>query len=235
MDILFEILLEIILEPIVTLLVGLPAEQVYKALHKEDGAKLSKRQVFVVALLTFLVLMVFLCAVLGIICGAILFAMGDTQEDKDAGLVILVAGLVLLVIFIVFTVVRVSLKKKRERKAKSAAAVRPDRSALRRLVHAVIDRPLGSVHPNHPDIVYGVNYGYVKDVMGGDGEEQDVYVLGVDEPISEFDGDVVAIIHRLDDVEDKWVVAPCGSDITDEEIIAKTEFQERFFKTEIIR
>ena len=112
---------------------------------------------------------------------------------------------------------------------------RPDRTVLRNVVHVVIDRPLGSVHPQHSDIVYGVNYGYVPNFTGGDGEAQDAYVLGVDEPISEFDGVVVAIIHRLDDDEDKWVVAPRGIDFSDEEIIAKTEFQERFFKTEIIR
>ena len=71
--------------------------------------------------------------------------------------------------------------------------------------------------------------------MGGDGEPQDAYVLGVDEPVSEFDGVVVAIIHRLDDEEDKWVVAPQGVSLTDGEILEKTDFQERYFKTELIR
>ena len=112
---------------------------------------------------------------------------------------------------------------------------RPDRAALSRLVHVVIDRPSGSVHPKHSDIVYGVNYGYVPNVMGGDGEEQDVYVLGEEKPIAEFDGVVIEIIHRLDDVEDKWVVARRGCDFSDEEIICKTEFQEKYFKTELIR
>ncbi|MCH5163117.1 MAG: inorganic pyrophosphatase [Clostridiales bacterium] len=109
------------------------------------------------------------------------------------------------------------------------------RVALRRIVHVVIDRPLGSAHPEHSDIVYELNYGFVPDVMGGDGEAQDAYVLGVDEPISEFDGVVIAVIHRLDDNEDKWVVAPSGYQATDEEIIEKTMFQEKYFKTELIR
>lgn len=76
------------------------------------------------------------------------------------------------------------------------------------IVKVIVDRPLGSYHPKHKDIYYSVNYGYVPGVMAPDGEEQDAYILGVHEPVSEFEGKVIAIIHRLDDVEDKWVVAP---------------------------
>ena len=106
---------------------------------------------------------------------------------------------------------------------------------LQKHVHVIIDRKLGSVHPEHDDIVYEVNYGYVKGVVGGDGEEQDVYVLGVDEPIDEFDGIVTAIIHRNNDDEDKWVVVPDGVVITDDEIKRKTEFMEKYFDIEILR
>ena len=56
-------------------------------------------------------------------------------------------------------------------------------------------------------LYYPINYGYVPGVMALDGEEQDAYILGVDKPIKEFIGKVIAIIHRIDDVEDKWVVA----------------------------
>ena len=101
-------------------------------------------------------------------------------------------------------------------------------------VTVTIDRPLGSAHPKYPDLVYPVNYGFVKDVMAADGEEQDAYVLGVDVPVAEFTGKVVAVIHRLNDVEDKWVVAPEGCSFTKEEIMAQVNFQERYFKTEII-
>lgn len=107
--------------------------------------------------------------------------------------------------------------------------------AIGRAVHVVVDRPLGSVHPNHSDIVYGVNYGFVPGVLGGDGEAQDAYILGVDAPVAEFDGVVVAVIHRLNDIEDKWVVAPRGLELSDEEIVEKTRFQERFFEIELIR
>ena len=100
-------------------------------------------------------------------------------------------------------------------------------------VKVIIDRPLGSFHPKHKDLYYPINYGYVPDVMGGDGEEQDAYILGVDTPIKEFFGTVIAIIHRLDDVEDKWVVAPAGMSFTKEEILQEVKFQEQYFKIEI--
>lgn len=100
-------------------------------------------------------------------------------------------------------------------------------------VKVKIDRPLGSFHPKHPDIYYPVNYGYVEGIIAPDGEEQDVYVLGVDEPLKEFTGRVIAVIHRLDDVEDKWVAAPESVTFTKEEIMERVHFQEQFFKTEI--
>ena len=96
-------------------------------------------------------------------------------------------------------------------------------------VHVIIDRPLGSQHPKHKNIVYGLNYGYVPNILGGDGEEQDAYIIGVDLPIEEFDGVVIAIIHRHDDIEEKWVIAPENSNFSDEEIMQKVNFQEKYF------
>lgn len=105
---------------------------------------------------------------------------------------------------------------------------------LGKIVKVTVDRPLGSCHPKHPDICYPVNYGYVKGVMTADGEEQDVYILGVDVPVNEFTGRVIAIIHRRDDVEDKWVAAPEGQTFSAEEIKARVEFQEQYFESEVI-
>ena len=100
-------------------------------------------------------------------------------------------------------------------------------------VSVVIDRPLGSYHPTQRTLYYPVNYGYVEGVLAADGEEQDAYVLGVDVPIERFTGKLIAVIRRRDDVEDKWVVAPPACFLTKEEIKAMTDFQERFFDTEI--
>jgi len=97
-----------------------------------------------------------------------------------------------------------------------------------------IDRPIGSRHPQW-GFIYPVNYGYVPGFPAPDGEDLDVYVLGVFEPLEEFRGCCIAIIHRLDDNDDKLVVVPEGKNFTEEQIIALTEFQERFFKSIILR
>ena len=100
-------------------------------------------------------------------------------------------------------------------------------------VTVTIDRPLGSYHPMHPDIYYPINYGYIKGIIAPDGEEQDAYILGVDIPVKTFTGTVVAIIHRRNDVEDKWVVAPEGVKFSKEEILELVKFQEQYFQSEI--
>ena len=102
-------------------------------------------------------------------------------------------------------------------------------------VKVVVDRPLGSCHPKHKDIVYAVNYGYIPGIIAPDGEEQDAYILGVTEPVKEFEGKVIAIIHRFDDVEEKWVVAPEDMTFTKEEFVDQGAFQEQYFHTEIRR
>ena len=100
-------------------------------------------------------------------------------------------------------------------------------------VRVIVDRPLGTFHPKHKDICYSVNYGYIPDVLAPDGEEQDAYILGVNKPVKEFIGRVIAIIHRFDDVEDKWVVAPEGASFTKDEIMKQVAFQEQYFHSEI--
>lgn len=102
------------------------------------------------------------------------------------------------------------------------------------IVKVTVDRPLGSYHPKHRDIYYPINYGYVKGVLAPDGEEQDAYILGVNQAIDEFIGKIIAIIHRINDIEDKWVVYPVDCTFTKEEILEQVFFQEKYFQTEII-
>ncbi len=97
-----------------------------------------------------------------------------------------------------------------------------------------IDRTLDSKHPKH-GFFYEVNYGFVPDTKAPDGEELDAYLLGVNEPVPEFTGRCVAIIHRTNDDDDKLIIIPDGTEISDEEIRKATNFQEQFFKSEIWR
>lgn len=100
-------------------------------------------------------------------------------------------------------------------------------------VTVTVDRPLGSTHPHHPTLVYPVNYGYIKGILGGDGEEQDAYILGIDTPLSSFTGRVIAIIHRDNDSEDKWVVSADDATFTEADIRRLTHFQEQYFRITI--
>nr|WP_294799572.1 inorganic diphosphatase [uncultured Eubacterium sp.] len=88
---------------------------------------------------------------------------------------------------------------------------------------------MGSFHPEHKELFYPINYGYIEGLFAGDGEEQDAYILGIDEPVAEFSGKVIAVVHRTDDVEDKWIVVPDGVTFTIDEIEESVDFQEKYF------
>ena len=102
---------------------------------------------------------------------------------------------------------------------------------LGKSVHVTVDRPVGH---DHHGIRYPVNYGYISGMMAGDGEEQDVYILGISHPLSEFDGVIVGGVLRKDDCEDKLVAAPAGMDFSREEIARAVYFQEQYFDSEVI-
>ena len=106
-------------------------------------------------------------------------------------------------------------------------------SIIGKKIKVVIDRPLGSVHPNYPTMRYPVNYGYTKEFMAGDDDFQDAYVLGIKEPLNEFEGEIVGVVHRLNDNEDKWVVATSDFIVSKEEIFKNVQFQEKYFDVEI--
>ena len=97
-----------------------------------------------------------------------------------------------------------------------------------------IDRPVGYVHQKENySLTYPINYGYIPEVLGGDGEELDVYLLGVNEPVEQYECEIIAIAHRNNDVEDKLVGAPVGMRFTKEEIKAAIHFQEQYYDTQI--
>ena len=100
-------------------------------------------------------------------------------------------------------------------------------------VKGKIDRPLGSRHPRHKELLYPINYGFVDGVLAGDGAEQDVYVFGTDKPLATFEGTVIAVYHRLNDVEDKWIVSLDDKSYTGEQILNAIAFQEQYFMGEL--
>ena len=106
---------------------------------------------------------------------------------------------------------------------------------LGQTVEVYIDRPLGSTHPKHNDIVYPINYGYIKEIIALDNEYQDVYILGVNEPIEFCKGIVYAVIERENDIEDKLVVVTDNKNYSIEEIKDKINFQEKYFIYKIVK
>ncbi|MBR4050576.1 MAG: inorganic diphosphatase [Clostridia bacterium] len=108
------------------------------------------------------------------------------------------------------------------------------KSYLGKTVKIGIDRPVGYVHKKKKySLVYPINYGYVPGVLGGDGEELDVYLLGIDEPVKEYTAKIIAIVHRHNDVEDKLVAVPENMSFSKAEIKAAVHFQEQYYDTEI--
>lgn len=104
---------------------------------------------------------------------------------------------------------------------------------LGKLVKVKVDRPLGSKHPKH-NFIYSLNYGFIPNTISGDGEEIDAYVIGEFEPLEIYEVYVVAIIKRINDIEDKLVVCKELNKYNNEQIKALVEFQERFFESTII-
>lgn len=108
------------------------------------------------------------------------------------------------------------------------------KSYLGKRVVIGIDRPIGYVHNKSGySLTYPINYGYIPGVLGGDGEELDVYLLGVSEPVEQYECRIIAIAHRHNDVEDKLIGAPVGMEFTKTEIENAISFQEQYYDTEV--
>lgn len=108
------------------------------------------------------------------------------------------------------------------------------RRHLGKTMDIVIDRPIGHTHITKGiTLHYTINYGYLPNVTGGDGEEQDVYILGVDVPLKTFRGRIIGAIFRADDNEDKLVAAPEGMTFTAGAIKQATWFVEQYFDSRV--
>ena len=108
------------------------------------------------------------------------------------------------------------------------------KSYLGKMLTVKIDRPIGHIHKKENySLTCPINYGYIPGVIGGDGEELDVYLLGVDIPVTEYTGKIIGIVYRENDIEDKLIMAPDGVEFMQNEIEEQIHFQERYYKTEI--
>lgn len=108
------------------------------------------------------------------------------------------------------------------------------RAYLGKQVTVQIDRPIGFHHETKGvHLYYTVNYGFLPGVTGGDGEEQDVYVLGVTEPLTWFSGRIIGVVRRKDDNEDKFVAAPGGVVMTAAQIMQEINFVEKYFDSRV--
>ena len=108
------------------------------------------------------------------------------------------------------------------------------RKFMGKTVDIVVDRPIGFVHHTKGvTLHYTVNYGYLPGVTGGDGEEQDVYILGVDTPLERFTGRIIGAIRRRDDNEDKLVAAPEGMVFHQNQIAEAVHFVEKYFDSRV--
>ena len=105
-------------------------------------------------------------------------------------------------------------------------------SLINKKVTVHIDRPIGF---DHDGIIYPLNYGFINELKALDGEHQDAYILGAEEPIRIFDGKVIAVVHRFNDNEDKLIVCDDNKDYSNDEIERMINFQEKYFKHKIIR
>jgi len=110
-----------------------------------------------------------------------------------------------------------------------------NRKYLGKIVDVIIDIQMGNAHPEFPNTIYPINYGHIPGTISGDGEELDAFVLGINKPIKEFKGEVIAIIHRTNDDDDKLIVVEKGNNYSNDEIKEQVEFIEKYFKSVIIR
>lgn len=96
-----------------------------------------------------------------------------------------------------------------------------------------IDRPIG--YTDSFGNTYPLNYGFIEGIIGGDSEKQDAYIVSKTsiEPMQEFTGVLVAIIHRKNDNEEKWVVTAENEVVSKNDIAISVNYLEKYFDSYI--
>ncbi len=231
---LLEFLLEIIMEPVVTILVGAPIELAEESVKELKRKRLPKWAIVIILTLYVIALFAIVAAV---ISGAILITKAQNLTERNWGIGLLVVGAALLIGYVTFVCVNhARLKSKAAAAAPSAQPETAEQSdetvEIGQPVNVTVDRPLGSIDPIH-GYTHELNYGFAPDYKHN-GEYPTAYVLGVEKPIKKFTGILIAVIHRHDGSV-VWVTAPKGYDFSNEEIIAQTDYQEKYHVGTLIR
>ena len=126
---------------------------------------------------------------------------------------------------------RAAYERGKDEWIKGALPIARHWSRLGKTVTVIVDRPMGSTHPDRPDLVYPINCGYPKDLSIPGEERLGVYVLGVSHPVSVFTGRVIALLFRENGEGVRWVVAPQGREYDQARIYSEVWFRERDFKS----
>ncbi len=105
------------------------------------------------------------------------------------------------------------------------------REYLGKEVTLEIDQAYGTTYKG---AVYEANYGFVPGTVAPDGLGLDGYFLGPQEPLTTATGMCIAIVHRLEDDDDKLIVVEKGSQWSKEQVAQAVHFKEQHFKHEII-
>ena len=91
----------------------------------------------------------------------------------------------------------------------------------------VIDRPKGTAHPRYPDLIFPLDYGYLKGTTGGDGDGIDVWMGTAKNKKLTAIGCTVDMKKK--DAEIKLIIG-----CTDEEIAIIEKFHNGFYMSAII-
>ena len=126
---------------------------------------------------------------------------------------------------------RVAYEKGKSDWIERALTVARHWSRLGTTVTVTVDRPMGSTHPDRPDLVYPINCGYPQGITVPGETRLGVYILGVPHPVSVFTGRVIAILFRENGEGVRWVVAPYGREYDQARIFSEVWFRERDFRS----
>lgn len=91
-----------------------------------------------------------------------------------------------------------------------------------------VTRPMYSKHPEY-GFEYKLNYGFIEGVTDINGNKQGAYIMGIDHPIKEFDGRIIAIIKRNNMKGVEWIVASKNKKYIVNDICGAIDFAEGYY------